>query len=335
MTGHLLTVGDEILLGQIVNTNAAWLGRAARRGRRGPPRAARPSATRSGAIAGAIERATDDGAALVVVTGGLGPTHDDVTRAAVAQAFGRPLEFRADVVRADRGALRARGRDDATRRARHGRGAGGLRGARQPEGSAPGLWGEREVDGRRQLVVVLPGVPHEMRAIMEASVLPRLVERQDGVVLSRTLLTAGRGESDIAAMIAEQADALPDGLHARLPARPRRGPPPRHGARARPRGRPGATSTRRPRRSAPRSGELGLRRGDDVARGRRATTCSASAASRLAVAESCTGGAISARADVGVRRERRVLRGRRGLQQRGQGATSSTCPSRPSRRRGP
>ncbi len=211
MTGHLLTVGDEILLGQIVNTNAAWLGeRLAEAGV--DLRRSETVGDEVPAIAGAIERATAEGARLVVVTGGLGPTHDDVTRAAVAEAFGVELEFREELFERIRARYESRGRTMPEIGRVMAEAPVGFEALLNPKGSAPGLWGEREVGGRSQVVVVVPGVPHEMKTIMEESVFPRLVERQDGVVLSRTLLTAGRGESLIAGMIAEQADALPGGL---------------------------------------------------------------------------------------------------------------------------
>jgi len=211
MTGHLLTVGDELLLGQIVNTNAAWLGeRLAEVGV--DLRRSETVGDEIPEIAGAIARATAEGARLVVVTGGLGPTHDDVTRAAVAEAFGVALEFREELFERIRARYEARGRTMPEIGRVMAEAPVGFEALVNPKGSAPGLWGERDVDGRRQIVVVVPGVPHEMRTIMEDSALPRLAERQDGVVLSRTLLTAGRGESDISAQIAEQVSGLSNGL---------------------------------------------------------------------------------------------------------------------------
>lgn len=207
MTGHLITVGDEILLGQIVDTNAAWLGERLA-GVGVDLRRSETVGDDEGEIVSAIEGAYRRGARVVIVTGGLGPTHDDVTRAAVAQAFGRDLEFdpalfeRIEARYSSRGrAMPAIGRVMAEVPA-------GFEALENPKGSAPGLWGEHE--GR--VVAVMPGVPHEMKTIAETSVLPRLVERQDGVVLSRTLLTVGKGESDLSAQIAETADALPPGL---------------------------------------------------------------------------------------------------------------------------
>ena len=216
MTGHLLTVGDEILLGQIVNTNAAWLGERLA-GAGVDLRRAETVGDDAGAIRTALERAYADGAAVVVVTGGLGPTHDDVTKAAVAQVFGRALEFHQDLLDAIDARYTARGRTMPAIGRVMAEVPAGFDVLDNPKGTAPGLWGEREPGGRRspragrrEVVVVLPGVPYEMEAITEASVLPRLRDLQDGVVLSRTLLTVGKGESDLAGML--DGWAAPPGL---------------------------------------------------------------------------------------------------------------------------
>ena len=211
MTGHLLTIGDEILLGQIVNTNAAWLGeRLAGAGI--DLRRAETVADSVRDIVAAIDRATADGARVILVTGGLGPTHDDVTREAVAAAFGGDLVFRQDLL--DRIGARYASRERSMP-------AIGRRMAYVPDGfdvlpnekgTAPGLWGTREVRGMQQVVAVVPGVPYEMKAMVEGHVLPRLREAQDGVVLSRTLLTVGRGESDLSEQIEDVVAGLDDGL---------------------------------------------------------------------------------------------------------------------------
>ena len=211
MLGHLLTVGDEILLGQVVNTNAAWLGeRLAEVGV--DVRRSETVGDDADAIATAIERAYADGAAVVVVTGGLGPTHDDVTKAAVARVFGRALAFRPGVLAQIEARYAARGRTMPPVGRVMAEVPDGFEALPNPKGSAPGLWGQREAGGRRELVAVLPGVPHEMRAITDASVLPRLVALQDAVVLSRTLLTVGKGESQIADEIGDLVGAFPDGI---------------------------------------------------------------------------------------------------------------------------
>lgn len=211
MTGHLLTVGDEILLGQIVNTNAAWIGEQLA-GVGVDLRRAETVGDDEGDIARALERAGADGAAVVVVTGGLGPTHDDVTRSAVARALGRDLVFRPELFDAIEAQYRSRGRAMPPIGRVMAEVPTGFDVLENPKGTAPGLWGEREVNGRSQIVVLVPGVPYEMEAILESHVLPRLAGRQDGVVLSRTLLTVGKGESDIAAQLGDLSATLTNGL---------------------------------------------------------------------------------------------------------------------------
>jgi len=292
MLGHLLTVGDEILLGQIVNTNAAWLGeRLAEAGV--DIQRSETVGDDVDRIATSIERAFSDGAALVVVTGGLGPTHDDVTKAAVAQVFGRDLQFRQDVFERIEARYTSRGRTMPPVGRVMAEVPEGFEALPNSRGSAPGLWGEREADGRRQLVVVMPGVPHEMQAITNESVLPRLVALQDAVVLSRTLLTAGQGESQIAETVGDLFEAFPPGLSlAYLPSL-------------------GQVRLRVTARGADRAAaEADLDRATDAIRdrlgrlvfGEGTTTLEAVVNEmlrvrglRLGVAESCTGGSLAAR----------------------------------------
>lgn len=305
MTGHLLTVGDEILLGQIINTNAAWLG-AALADAGVDVRRSEVVGDDVATIAASVERAFADGATVVIVTGGLGPTHDDVTKAAVARVFGRALEFRPDVYDVIEARYTARGRTMPPLGRVMAEVPAGFEALPNPKGSAPGLWGEREADGRTQIAVVMPGVPYEMEAIAEGSVLPRLRERQDGVVLSRTLLTVGKGESDLAARLGDVAGTFVGGLTlAFLPGL-------------------GATRLRVTARGADREAAQAaldhatdgiLETLGDLVFGEGSTTLEATVndllAERgltLAVAESCTGGALAARI-TSVPGASRVLRG--------------------------
>ncbi len=292
MTGHLLTVGDEILLGQIVDTNAAWLGEHLAAVGVDVRRSETVGDDHADIVA-AIERATAGGARVLVVTGGLGPTHDDVTKAAVAQVFERELEFRPDVLAEIEARYATRGRTMPAVGRVMAQVPAGFETLPNPQGSAPGLWGERAVGGGRQVVAVMPGVPHEMMAIAQGSVLPRLVERQDGVVLSRTLLTVGKGESDLAAMIATTAGSLPDGL--RLAYLPSTGSV---RIRVTARGADRAAAQRDMDRAtdAVRAtlGRLVFGEGTETLEGV-VLDLLADAGRTLAVAESCTGGAISAR----------------------------------------
>lgn len=197
---ELLTIGTELLLGFTVDTNSAELGRALAAA--GLPVSRRtsvsdqPEAIREAAL-GALRRT-----GAVLCTGGLGPTADDVTKKVVADLFQMPFEFREEIWS---GLLE--------RFARLGRPAS-LMNRSQAEvprgavvlpnrwGTAPGLWLEGPVEGRNALAILLPGVPSEMRGLLQHEVLPRLARRADGVVVrSRQLRTTGIPESSLAERI--------------------------------------------------------------------------------------------------------------------------------------
>ncbi|OLT33312.1 damage-inducible protein CinA [Actinomadura sp. CNU-125] len=195
MRVELLTVGDELLLGDTINGNAAWLGR--RLADHGV------EVTRSvvvgdetGVIIEAVTAALGR-ADAVITTGGLGPTYDDLTRDALAEAAGVPLVRDPDLEARLRERVAAAGRelrDMALRMADVPEGAGLLRNS---AGSAPGL----RVELPGGVVYALPGVPFEMRTIMDEVVLPELAGPPE--VARRTLRTAGVWESVLATRLAE------------------------------------------------------------------------------------------------------------------------------------
>lgn len=199
---EVVTVGTELLLGFTLDTNAADIARSlAAIGARVVRR------TTVGDDAEAIKQAVSDGlhrAGFVIVTGGLGPTRDDMTKRAVADLYQAPLELDEDYLRVleQRFALLGRGPMPATNRtqAEVPRGALVLPNRR---GTAPGLW----IDGASGSTVLLPGIPQEMRALMEREVIPRLeqlagdAEGATTVTLSRTLRTTGVSESKLAEQI--------------------------------------------------------------------------------------------------------------------------------------
>lgn len=195
----LLSVGDELLVGQVVNANAAWLGDVLTRHGFDVVRA-----TAVGDDAAAIGQALADAfrdADVVVVTGGLGPTHDDVTREAVAAYFGLDLVHSEEALAWVRARYAHTGQPMPASNRRQALVPAGFTALRNPAGTAPGLWFE---PGRGQALALLPGVPREMRALVEEAVLPRLTAREGRrVIARRTLLTAGLGESALAEAIGE------------------------------------------------------------------------------------------------------------------------------------
>lgn len=210
MTATIITVGDEILIGQIVNSNAAWLGEQL--GLVGVDVMRMETVGDDvRVIQQAIERGLET-SDLVVATGGLGPTHDDVTREAVASSFGVPLVFQPGVmVEVERVFIERRwDLPEANRKLAEV--PEGFEPLLNPKGTAPGLWGERKVAGRMQCLIVLPGVPYEMKAIMREHVLPRLLEISDTTILHKTLLTVGQGESSLAEHLGDLSDVLTNGI---------------------------------------------------------------------------------------------------------------------------
>ena len=205
MRAAVVAVGDELLLGDIVNGNAAWLG--AELAAVGVPVVHSTMVGDDlGRIVTAVRRACED-ADVVLLTGGLGPTMDDLTRDAVALIAGVPLDRDPALEQrlADRFAAYGYPMPAAVlRQADVPRGATPLD---NPAGTAPGL--RLELDGT--LLLALPGPPHELAAVMRAGVLADLAARSGRVVVTRTLHCAGLGESAVAERV-ESAVAVPEGV---------------------------------------------------------------------------------------------------------------------------
>ena len=195
MRCEIIGVGTELLLGQIVNTNAAWIGQ----------RLADVGwdclrhtvvGDNEGRIADTIREALGR-ADAVILTGGLGPTQDDVTREALAAVAGVPLVRQPELeqwLRDRFGRMGIRRMAEMNlRQADVPEGAGTID---NPRGTAPGLI--LEVDGKP--VYAVPGVPREMEGMLEQVVLPDLAVRagEGRAIVSRTLRTAGVGESRLA-----------------------------------------------------------------------------------------------------------------------------------------
>jgi nicotinamide-nucleotide amidase len=202
---EIIGVGTELLLGQIVNSNAAWIGQHLAAVGWDSLRQTVVGDNES-RIAEAIEEALER-ADAVIVTGGLGPTQDDVTREAIAAVAGVPLVRRPELEQwlRERFARFARGRM-AEMNLRQADVPAGGRAIDNPIGSAPGLI----VEVKGKPVYAVPGVPREMQEMLEHVVLPDLAVRAGAgrAIVSRTLRTAGIGES----LLAERLTPLWDSV---------------------------------------------------------------------------------------------------------------------------
>lgn len=205
---ELVSIGDELLLGETVDTNAAWLARElATRGIRVVRGAT--VGDDADAIRGAVSEALDRTGA-VICTGGLGPTPDDRTRPVVAQLFGRALRVDDELLRALEARFAALGRAMAQNNRTQAEVPEGGTVLANAHGTAPGLLLTRD-DGA--FVVLLPGVPREMRGIFADALLPWLLERWPrtaGAIRHRLIRTTGIAESELAARLEPILRAVDD-----------------------------------------------------------------------------------------------------------------------------
>ena len=204
MKGAVLAVGTELLLGDVVNSNAAWLGQQLA--------AAGVDVVASAAVGDDVGRLV---AAIhhhlaevdvLLLSGGLGPTTDDLTRDAVALACQAPLERQGALeteLERKFAAYRMTMPEQVLRQADVPRGAEVLD---NPAGTAPGLW----LPYGDKVVIALPGPPHELRAVA-APVWPRLAARSGRVVTTRQVLVAGLGEPVVAERV-QSVVTLPDSV---------------------------------------------------------------------------------------------------------------------------
>lgn len=207
MQATIITIGDEILIGQIVDTNSVSISRHLNRAGIVVRRRLSIGDDRA-EIVSAVQQALREGE-VTIITGGLGPTKDDITKKTLSDLFGGELRYDEQVGEHVRTMLEKRG--VVFNELNRGQ-------ALVPDcctvlfnrhGTAPGMWFEEE--GR--VVISLPGVPFEMEHLMQEEVMPRLKARFSlRSILHRTLITSGLAESMLAERIAPWEDALPDYL---------------------------------------------------------------------------------------------------------------------------
>jgi nicotinamide-nucleotide amidase len=195
MKATLLTVGDELLIGQVIDSNAAWIAGQLYLLGIGVARKISVGDNLPDIIE-AVERSFQD-TDVILMTGGLGPTKDDVTKKALMQYFDCELVFSEETYERIRKIFEKRNIP--------------LREAHRnqcflPEkaellfnrlGTAPGMWFE----SNGKILVSMPGVPYEMKYIMEHGVLPRLKDRSGTILLQKTIRTIGVGESSLADLV--------------------------------------------------------------------------------------------------------------------------------------
>jgi nicotinamide-nucleotide amidase len=204
MQAEIITIGDEILIGQVIDSNSAWIAQQLNTIGIDVFRITSISDTQE-AIVGALDGLLAD-TKLVLITGGLGPTKDDITKHTLANYFEMDLEFKPEVFEHIEKLFAGMGRTPAPRNRRQAEVPIGSRVLFNEMGTAPGMLFQK--NGR--YIVSLPGVPYEMKFLMEKHVLP-IVEKElvRQHIIHRTLLTVGLPESELADKLHDFEEALP------------------------------------------------------------------------------------------------------------------------------
>ena len=223
MVVELISVGTELLLGNIVNTNAAWLAeKCAALGLScyyqtvvGDNRDRLAATLRTG-----LERSD-----ILILTGGLGPTQDDLTKETAAEVFGQPLQMDAHSLERIEAFFQERGLEMTENNRKQALVPSGATVVDNDNGTAPGLILER--DGKR--MILLPGPPNELKPMFENHVIPYLKKLEPGVISSQTVKVCGVGESRVETMLRDLIDgqgnptlatyAKPGEVHIRVTAR--------------------------------------------------------------------------------------------------------------------
>ena len=216
VTIEIINTGSELLLGRILNTHQQWL--CSRLTQAGYTVARQVLVSDRGED---IQQAVREGlsrADLVITTGGLGPTCDDITRERIAELLGRTLVFDAAVSESIQGFFQSRGRPVPPRTRVEAMVPQGAIVVPNRQGTAPGLMMEASpnpfrAEGRRSWLVMLPGPPRELRPMFDQEVLPwmsREFPHETGFVC-RTLKTAGIGESNMEELISAPLQHLTSG----------------------------------------------------------------------------------------------------------------------------
>ena len=199
MRAELMMIGTELLLGQIVDTNAAFMARAlAEHGINVYFKTTVGDNVEriSAALETALSRAD-----VVLCSGGLGPTEDDITRECVAGVLGRALEYHPEIYAAIEARFAHMGRKITENNRRQAMAPRGAEIVENPHGTAPGLF----VDDPKGVVVCMPGVPGELKPMLTERVIPRLCERFGitGTLRYRVLRVCGMGESRVDALMGD------------------------------------------------------------------------------------------------------------------------------------
>jgi len=206
MLAEIITIGDELLIGQVIDTNSAWM------------------AEQLNIIGIKVHQITSisdnqqhilttlheasERVQLILITGGLGPTKDDITKQTLCKYFDTSLVFNETAYANVEKLFSSRGYAVSEINRLQAMVPANCQVIANPNGTAPCMWFERN----NCIYVSMPGVPFEMKAIMEEEIIPRLLNKLNRVIIHRTILTEGVGESHLASIIETWEESLPPSI---------------------------------------------------------------------------------------------------------------------------
>lgn len=209
INASIITIGDELLIGQVIDTNSAWIAQELNKAGIWLKRRVSVGDSKTEIIRALDEESRD--AAIILITGGLGPTADDITKPVLCEYFGGSLVMDDAALENVKNIFAKLNRPLIERNLKQAEVPDNCTVIPNSRGTAPGMWFEKE----GKIFVSMPGVPHEMTGMMTDYVIPHLQEHFTFPFIDhRTLLTFGIGESFLAETIKEWEAQLP--VHLKL-----------------------------------------------------------------------------------------------------------------------
>jgi nicotinamide-nucleotide amidase len=207
MIAEIISIGDELLIGQVINTNASWM--AAQLNRNGIKiKQIKAIADDKKDIIQAIDQSFQS-ADIILLTGGLGPTKDDITKNTLCEYFDTKLVFNEIVFSRIKELFHLRNFKVADVNKAQAELPESCLALKNSNGTASGMWFEKD----HKVLVSMPGVPFEMKPMMENEVIPRLREHfKTPIIIHKTIMTHGVGESVLAEKIKDWESALPKNI---------------------------------------------------------------------------------------------------------------------------
>jgi nicotinamide-nucleotide amidase len=209
VNASIITIGDELLIGQTIDTNSAFIAKELNKIGIWIKRKLAVADTKE-EILSALDLQSKD-SDIVIITGGLGPTADDITKPALCEFFKSELIINEGALENVKNIFKQLGRLVTDRNTKQAEVLSNCKVLENKRGTAPGMW----FNHNDMIYVSLPGVPHEMKGLMVDAVIPEIRKTFAlPAVVHKTLLTAGIGESDLADKLQDFEDSLP--LHIKL-----------------------------------------------------------------------------------------------------------------------